>query len=93
MLFVGANSAPTSGRIPPIEALAAPGVRIHPAPPTSPYLRGFSTEQAELGRVPVLIRCATAAQKTTVRPIERSLLPNSLLASEAVPSLSNALTG
>ena len=40
-----------------------------------------------------LIRCVTAPETTTVRPIERSLLPNSLLASEAVPSVSDALTG
>ena len=37
MLLFARNSAPNSGRIPPREALAAPGVRIHPAPPTSQY--------------------------------------------------------
>lgn len=35
MLLFGPNSAPNSRRIPPIEALAAPGVRIHPSPPNS----------------------------------------------------------
>ena len=30
MHLVGPNSATNSGRIPPLEALAAPGVRIHP---------------------------------------------------------------
>ena len=30
MLFFGPNSAPISGRIPPIEACAVPGVRIRP---------------------------------------------------------------
>src|SRR5216683_4102917 len=37
VLFVGPNSAPNPDAIPPIEALAAPGVRIHPAPPHSLY--------------------------------------------------------
>jgi hypothetical protein len=36
MLFDGPDSAPNSGRIPLIEAPAAPEVRIHPAPPVSP---------------------------------------------------------
>ena len=42
MLLVGPNSAPNSGRIPPLEALAAPGVRIHPAPPASLQVFGDS---------------------------------------------------
>jgi hypothetical protein len=35
MLSLGPNRAPNLGRIPPIEALAVPGVRIHPSPPYS----------------------------------------------------------
>jgi hypothetical protein len=50
MLLVGPNSAPNSGRIPPLEALAAPGVRIHPAPPASPYLWGHSLQDGEIAR-------------------------------------------
>jgi len=67
-----------------------PRVRIRLAPPTSPYLRGLRPGQAELARVVGLIRCARAPEKTTARLVERSLLPDSLLASEAVPSVSDA---
>jgi len=37
MLFFGPNSAPSSGRIPPTEVLAVPGVLIRPSPPYSLY--------------------------------------------------------
>ena len=37
MLFLGGNSGPNSGRIPRVQALAAPGVRIRPSPPHSLY--------------------------------------------------------
>src|SRR5271169_6266414 len=44
MLFVGPNSAPNSGQIVPIETLAAPGVRIHPASPPSLRFEAFSRD-------------------------------------------------
>ncbi len=47
VLFVGPNSAPNPDAIPPIAALAAPGVRIHPAPPTSLMFEAFSAKMRE----------------------------------------------
>jgi hypothetical protein len=42
----------TWAEFPPIEALAAPEVRIHPAPPVSPRCRIFSAEFAGNPRIP-----------------------------------------
>jgi len=47
MLFFGPNSAPNSGRIPPLESRRVSGVRIRPSPPASPYLSVFSARIAK----------------------------------------------
>jgi hypothetical protein len=48
MPFVGPNSAPNAGRIPAHRTLAAPEVRIHPAPPSSPSLFAIRRQKIEI---------------------------------------------
>jgi hypothetical protein len=51
MLLVGPNSAPNTDRISPRGALAAPGVRIHPSPPSSPSIFVLSENRSKSARV------------------------------------------
>jgi hypothetical protein len=81
MLFIGPNSAPNSGRIAPIETLAAPGVRIHPAPPTSPSPFGIGPEMIEI-RAPAAYFARLMAAESATNLANCGLAPISLCSEE-----------
>jgi len=75
MLFVGPNSRQTRAEFPPIEALAAPEVRIHPAPPTSPSPFRIGPEMIEM-RAPAAYFARLVAAESATNLANRQFRPH-----------------
>jgi hypothetical protein len=71
MLSLGPNLAPNLGRIPPIEALAVPGVRIHLSPPHSLRVQRFSGRFGENPRILGSICISRGTRDRQVRAMPR----------------------